>query len=75
MRESVYRAAIPAFAHLSVRGTAYGIFNTVLGIAYVAAGLVFGFFLDTGVPQVLVMVFVAASQALAILLLLRSTRS
>jgi len=74
MRESIYRAAIPGFAPLNVRGTAYGIFNTVLGVAYIAAGLVFGFFLDTGVSQVLVMAFVVASQALAILLLLRSAR-
>jgi len=74
MRESVYRAAIPGFAHLSVRGTAYGIFNTVLGVAYIAAGLVFGFFLDAGASQGLVMVFVATSQILAILLLLRSAR-
>ena len=74
MRESVYRAAIPGFAHLSVRGTAYGIFNTALGLAYVAAGMIFGFFLDTGISQVLVMAFVATSQALAVLLLLRSAR-
>lgn len=74
MQESVYRAAIPTFADLSMRGTAYGIFNTVLGIGFVAAGLVFGFFLDRGVPQVLVMAFVAASQVPAILLLLRSAR-
>jgi hypothetical protein len=46
----------------------------VLGVGFVAAGLVFGFFLDTGVPQVLVMAFVAASQVPVILLLLRSAR-
>lgn len=74
MQESVYRAAIPSFAHLSVRGTAYGIFNTVLGVGFVMAGLVFGFFLDTGVSQAIIMAFVTASQALAILLLLGSAR-
>ena len=43
MQESIYRAAVYEFIPLRKRGTAYGIFNTVLGFGTLASGVIFGF--------------------------------
>ncbi len=48
MQESIYRAAIAHLVPLQRRGTAYGIFNTALGVGTLAGGVVFGFFIDGG---------------------------
>jgi len=48
MQESIYRAAIADLIPLSRRGTAYGIFNTALGVGTLAGGVVFGYFIDQG---------------------------
>ena len=48
MQESIYRAAIADLIPLSRRGTAYGVFNTALGVGTLAGGVVFGYFIDQG---------------------------
>jgi len=48
MQESIYRAAVCAFIPLGKRGTAYGVFNTVLGVGTLASGVIFGFLIDHG---------------------------
>jgi MFS family permease len=46
MQESIYRAAICDLVPLGRRGTAYGIFNTALGLGTLASGIIFGFLID-----------------------------
>jgi MFS family permease len=46
MQESIYRAAISDLVPLCRRGTAYGIFNTALGLGTLASGVIFGFLMD-----------------------------
>lgn len=46
MQESIYRAAISDLVPLRRRGTAYGIFNTALGVGTLASGVIFGFLID-----------------------------
>ncbi|MEM3570843.1 MAG: MFS transporter, partial [Candidatus Bathyarchaeia archaeon] len=46
MQESIYRAAVSHFAPIELRGTAYGIFNTVYGIGFIISVAIFGFFID-----------------------------
>lgn len=45
MQESIYRAAVCELIPLGKRGTAYGVFNAILGFGTLASGLVFGFLL------------------------------
>ncbi len=74
MQESIYRAAVSEIVPPEVRGTAYGVFNTVLGLGLLVAGSVFGLLIDRQVMLVLSLTYVAATQAFAILLLLRTIR-
>ena len=46
MQESIYRSAVADLTPLEVRGTAYGIFNTVYGLGFLLSGTIFGIFLD-----------------------------
>lgn len=48
MQESIYRAAIPGFVPVRRRGTAYGVFNALLGFGTLASGVIFGFLIDQG---------------------------
>jgi len=74
MQESIYRAAVVHFAPPSVRGTAYGIFNTIYGVGILVSGVVFGFFIDAQIILPLVLAYVVAMQIIAIILLLRSAK-
>jgi MFS-type transporter involved in bile tolerance (Atg22 family) len=69
MQESTYRAAIAELVSITRRGTAYGIFNTMLGLGTLAGGVVYGFFIDTGVSTVLVLGYALVTQACALLAL------
>ena len=73
MQESIYRAAISGLAPTGARGTAFGIFNTFLGVGVIVAGPIFGFFLESQL-MILPLVYVAATQVIAIFLLLQSTK-
>jgi MFS family permease len=72
MQESIYRAAICEFVSLSKRGTAYGVFNTVLGLGTLASGVIFGFFIDAGYSAVILVAFAFPLQIGAIMTLSRS---
>jgi MFS family permease len=73
MQESIYRAAIADLVPLSIRGTAYGIFNTALGLGTLASGVIFGFFIDRSYSATALMGFAMVLQVAAIITL-RSNR-
>lgn len=73
MQESIYRAAIADLVPLSRRGTAYGIFNTALGLGTLASGVIFGFFIDQSYSVTVLMGFAMVLQVGAIIAL-RSDR-
>jgi len=75
MQESIYRAAITQFTPISSRGTAYGIFNTGLGVGFLISGGIFGIFLQYNVNFTYILIFVILIQNMAIALLLRTQRS
>ncbi len=74
MQESIYRAAVSDLVPTEVKGTAYGIFNTVLGVGFIVGGSVFGLFIDKQLLPLFSLTYVAATQLLAVLLLLESTK-
>lgn len=45
--ETAQRAAVPRYVAGHLRGTAYGLYNLVIGITFFVANLVFGFMLDS----------------------------
>lgn len=45
--ETVQRAIIPRFVDSNLRGTAFGIYNLVSGIAFFAGNVIFGFLWDS----------------------------
>jgi MFS family permease len=45
--ETAQRAAVPRYVASHLRGTAYGLYNMVIGFSFLAANLVFGFLLDS----------------------------
>ena len=45
--ETVQRAVVPNYIASEFRGTAYGLYNMVIGFSFLAANLVFGFLLDS----------------------------
>jgi MFS family permease len=75
MQESIYRAAVCEFIPLHKRGTAYGVFNAVLGLGTLASGIIFGFFIDTGYSVIVLVGFALLLQVAAIIALSRATKS
>ncbi len=69
MQESIYRAAIVGMVPLSRRGTAYGVFNTVLGLGTLASGVIFGFLIDQGYSAIVFVSFALLLQMCAIIAL------
>jgi MFS family permease len=69
MQESIYRAAICDLVPLCRRGTAYGIFNTALGLGTLASGVIFGFLLDHSYSAVMLMGIATVLQLGAIIAL------
>ncbi|MBS7636336.1 MFS transporter [Candidatus Bathyarchaeota archaeon] len=72
MQESIYRAAVSGFAPISLRGTAYGIFNTVYGVGMLAGGAVYGLIAQLNIPYLVVVVYVFITQAAAVILLFKA---
>ena len=73
MQESIYRSAVADLTPLEVRGTAYGIFNTVYGLGFLLSGAIFGLFLDYNMLFQAVL-FSILAQILAIISLLYSIK-
>ena len=71
MQESIYRAAVTDMVPLRKRGSAYGIFNVMLGIGTFVSGAAFGFMMDATISPFLMFGLTALIQIGAILLLLR----
>lgn len=69
MQESIYRAAVSEFAPTTLRGTAYGIFNTAYGVGMLVSGSVYGLFAALNPPHWSIALYVIATQATAVLLL------
>jgi MFS family permease len=44
--ETVQRAVVPRYVISELRGTAYGLYNVVIGITFFVANIVFGFLWD-----------------------------
>ncbi|MEM1563704.1 MAG: MFS transporter [Candidatus Bathyarchaeia archaeon] len=72
MQESIYRAAVSGFAPISLRGTAYGIFNTAYGVGMLTGGAVYGLIAELKIPYVAVIAYVLLAQAVAVVLLLNA---
>jgi MFS family permease len=45
--ETVQRAVVPKYIAGHLRGTAYGLYNMVIGFSFLAANVIFGFLLDS----------------------------
>lgn len=69
MQESIYRAAVCELVPLNRRGTAYGIFNVVLGFGTLASGVIFGYFLTASFSIIILVGFALSLQVAAILIL------
>jgi hypothetical protein len=61
------------FIPLPKRGTAYGIFNTVLSLSTLASGVIFGLFIDTGYSAIVLVGFALLLQVSAIIALAGQT--
>jgi MFS family permease len=72
MQESIYRAAVSGFAPISLRGTAYGIFNTAYGVGMLAGGAAYGLMVQLSIPYLAVIAYVLVTQAAAVVLLLNA---
>ncbi len=72
MQESIYRAAVSGFAPISLRGTAYGIFNTAYGVGMLAGGVAYGLMAELNIPYLAVIAYVLVTQAAAVVLLLKA---
>jgi MFS family permease len=74
MQESIYRAAVSNLVSLNQRGTAYGVFNTVLGVGTLVSGAIFGFLMDSGYSVLIWIGFSAIIQIIAISMLHKSQK-
>lgn len=72
MQESIYRAAVSQLVPSDRRGSAYGWFNMVYGLGFIAGGTAMGYFLDSGMSLAAV-VFSLAIQLAATATLMRVT--
>jgi len=72
MQESIYRAAVSAFTPVASRGTAYGIFNTAYGAGFLISGGIYGLLIDLNAPFHVTTIFVALTQATALIILLQT---
>lgn len=73
MQESIYRAAICDLVPLNRRGTAYGIFNTALGVGTLASGIIFGFLMEQSYSAV-VLAGIATVLQISAIIALRSDK-
>ena len=73
MHEAITRAAVADLTGMKKRGTAYGIFNTVFGVAMLVGGAVLGYLYDTS--QVMLVAFVVGVEVAAVVALTAVVRS
>lgn len=69
MQESVYRAFVADLVPIEKRGRAYGIFNSVYGLAALGSGIIYGVLLQTGVSWPVVLGYSALLSAIGVALL------
>ena len=74
-QESVYRAAVGDLTEPGVRATAYGVFSTALGLGLLAAGAIYGLMIDLKAPLWLSSLYVLATQAVCLALLIYVIKS
>ena len=74
MQESIYRAAVCELVPLVRRGTAYGIFNAILGFGTLVSGVIFGYFLNVGYSVFILVGFSLTLQVGSILTLTRNRK-
>ncbi|MBS7287776.1 MAG: MFS transporter [Candidatus Freyarchaeota archaeon] len=79
-QESIYRSVVADLSPLEMRATAYGVFNTIYGLAWLVGGFTMGLMYDLGaaVGPWLVASFCITCQltaAISLTLLLRTSRS
>jgi MFS-type transporter involved in bile tolerance (Atg22 family) len=74
MQESIYRAAVCELVPLRRRGTAYGIFNAILGLGTLVSGVIFGYFLNLGYSMIILVGFSLTLQICSILTLTRNRK-
>lgn len=79
-QESIYRSAVADLSPLEMRATAYGVFNTIYGLAWLVGGFTMGLMYDLGaaIGPWLVASFCIACQlaaAISLTLLLKDSRS
>ncbi len=71
MQESIYRAAVCDLIPLGKRGTAYGVFNAILGLGTLASGIAFGFLMSGDYPLFVMVLLALFMQVAAVLCILR----
>jgi MFS family permease len=64
-QESIYRAAVSELTPISLRGTAYGIFNTVYGVGFLISGALYGLLMELKPPFIAVIFYVCVTQIIA----------
>lgn len=74
-QESVMRAAVSVFSSPERRGSAYGTFNTIFGVAWFSGSLIMGYLYGLSVPGLVAFSIITQSAALVILLGLEGFRS
>jgi MFS family permease len=74
-QESVMRAAVSAFSSPERRGSAYGTFNTIFGVAWFSGSLIMSYLYGLSVPGLVAFSIITQSAALVILLGLEGFRS
>ncbi|MEM4347921.1 MAG: MFS transporter [Candidatus Altiarchaeota archaeon] len=71
--ETIMRAAIADISSMGIRGTAYGIFTTIYGIATFLSGAIIGFLYDLSFPFLLIFVVITQLSAFIIFLIMKGT--
>jgi MFS family permease len=72
IHETIIKAAIADLTPLKKRGTGYGVFNTINGLAALISGAAIGFFYDRSIPTVIL--FCVAVEVVSIPFLFRIRR-
>ena len=73
MQESIYRAAVSDLTPISIRGTAYGIFNTAYGVGFLVSGGIYGLLMDFNAPFTVTLLLVVVVQTAAVIALLHAS--
>jgi len=75
MQESIYRAAVSDLTQISIRGTAYGIFNATYGIGFLISGGIYGLLMDLNAPFIVTLLLIVVVQATAVTILLQASKA